>query len=174
MDQVISSLLSKTYTKNQALTTIRLIREFLNYLFFDLQLSTEPSARIDQFLKSQSLDPDTSKEAKILYQLGDDFYKAFNPKNLTAQLKIVEEVISSIQEVIVHLPFEMPDEEVERMGVWFKKNLGIESLFNLNLDPSLIGGTALSYKGVYKDYSLKQIVAENKVKVIQMLVSFKQ
>lgn len=174
MDQAISSLLSKTYTKNQALATLRLIREFLNYLFFDLQLSSEPSGRIDQFLKSQNLDPLASQEAKILSQLGDDFYKTFSPKNLTTQFKMMEDALSSIQEVIVHLPFEMPEEEVERLGEWFKKNLGEESLFNLNLDPSLIGGAALSYKGVYRDYSLKQKIAENKVKIIQMLVSFKQ
>lgn len=174
MDQAISSLLSKTYTKNQALATVRLVKEFLYYLFFDLQLSSQPSARIDQFLKNRGLNTLPSQETKILISLEDDFYKSFNPKNLTAQLKRLEETISSIQEVIVYLPFEVPQEEVERMGQWFKKNLGEESLFNLNLDPTLVGGAALSYKGVYKDYSLKQRVAENKLKVIQMLLSFKQ
>lgn len=174
MDQAVLTLLSKTQIKTQALKRLRIIKEFLNYVFFDLKVSSEVSEKIDDFIKNQQFDVSSSKEVKILYLVGKPFYELFDPRNLTSQLKNLEDAITNTHEVIVHTPFEMPDEEIERLGTWFKANFGETFLFELSSDPSLIGGCALSYKGIYKDYSLKSKILENKSNITQMLLTFKQ
>jgi len=51
--------------------------------------------------------------------------------------------------------------------VWLRENLDQPRLvFDFKVDPSLIGGCAFVYKGVYKDYSLRARISDNKDKII--------
>ncbi len=63
----------------------------------------------------------------------------------------------------------IPDNsQVEGFGKWLREHLkNPELLFDVKIDSSLIGGCAISYKGVYRDYSLKARIAANKANLME-------
>lgn len=110
----------------------------------------------------------------ILNQFGEEFFKLFDPTSLSEQLTQIEKSLESTKTVTIHIPFEMPESEVEKTGIWFKANLGKEAIFELLFDASLIGGCTLSYKGLEKDYSIRQKIKDNKSRIIETLAEFKK
>ena len=72
--------------------------------------------------------------------------------------KIIDEAqkeIGKVETLVIYCAFELPDETVEDLGRkargMFQKDIFIE----IKVDPDLIGGAALVWKGQYKDYSLR-------------------
>ena len=80
----------------------------------------------------------------------------------------VDKFIASLSPLTIYFVF-MPEEgQVKEIGEWLRKSLNNPRLlFNVKVDPGLIGGCAVVYKGVYKDYSLKAKISENKGKLIE-------
>jgi len=63
--------------------------------------------------------------------------------------------IEAIEPLHISVPVELPDEEIAKIIAKLRQEYGKEFLMEIKFDKSLIGGCALSYKGVYKDYSVK-------------------
>ncbi len=171
---IFDAILKNTYTRKQALKRLGLIKDFLNLLFFDLKPDTTFNQALNDF--EQSLiykhSADQSSELKFLENLGANFFKQFEPQTFHIKLAALEKDLLSVKIITLYLPFELPEVEVDKLGSWFKKNLGNSSLFEINLDPNLIGGTAISINGVYKDYSLKQKIKVNQEQIEKLLTSF--
>lgn len=173
--QILDQILKTTYTKKQVIRRFRLIRDFLNLVFFDLKPGTDfkqALALFEQNLLNQK-NSSESKELFFLENLGESFFKLFNPETFHLELEQLQKSVLSVKTVTLYLPFEIPDVEIDKLGMWFKKNLGNNILFEIIFDPGLIGGAALSFNGVFKDYSLKQKIAENKQDIEKLLTGFK-
>ncbi len=179
----ISTLfLSKVYTKPQSYRGIRVIKDFVNFIFYELGQDVKDekfdlSVTLSEFeIKSlkRISNQYISEELKILRSFNKDFFSLFDKNNLNQNLKELENHINATKTIIIYVPFDMPDSELERLGVWVKKNLGSQTIFELSFDPSLIGGCALSYNGIFKDYSLRQKIKDNREKITQMLLSFRK
>lgn len=174
--------LSKVYTKAQSYRGIRVIKDFVNFIFFELGQDIKDE-KFDLTLAFSEFEINSlkrisnqyiSEELKILRSFNKDFFILFDKNNLNQNLKELENNINSTKTIIIYLPFEIPDLELERLGIWVKKNLGSQTIFELSFDPSLIGGCGLSYNGVFKDYSLRQKIKDNREKITQMLLSFRK
>lgn len=194
-NKILDTILKNTYTKNQALKRLRLLKDFLNFVFFEKTqaLSPQLSANSQQsgslnfeseaVLKSDLEEfrkivfakdnPEDLKELDFLAKLDSKFYVGFDHNNLHRQLEELEKQILGVKTVVLYIPFELPTQELEKLGAWFKYNLGVNSLFEITFDPSLIGGCALSLNGAYKDYSLKARINENKDSINKILLGFK-
>ena len=79
----------------------------------------------------------------------------------------IEKFIAAIVPLTIYFVF-IPDEaQLKAFGTWLRENLDQPRLvFDLKIDPRLIGGCAFVYKGVYKDYSLRARISDNKDKII--------
>lgn len=154
-------------TKVEAQRRLRILKDFLNFIAFQNQQKLSFDDSILEFKKNKS------EDISFLNQLGKDFFNQFRPQTLNAQFDEIEKSIEKTKIVKLYLPFDPPETEIEKLGAWFKTTLGAQTLFEINFDPSLIGGCALSFNGVYKDYSLKQKISDNKSQVIDTLLSFK-
>jgi F0F1-type ATP synthase delta subunit len=93
------------------------------------------------------------------------------PQNIYATFETLEKDIKTIEPLILYLPYELPDEEISQIGTKLRADYGNKFLIEVNIDPNLIAGCALSFKGIYKDYSIKQKIADNKQ---QILSTFRQ
>lgn len=158
MNKIAEQLLALCYTQTEAARALRTIKDYLNHQFFS------PGAA------KPSLD---KEQTDLINKLGGAFFAAFKIDKLAPQLSQLEKMIEQAELVTIYIPFEMPPTEVQRLGEWIKSNLGEQSLLDLKFDSSLIGGCALSLKGVYKDYSLKAELKDNHEAVMKSLVSFK-
>lgn len=80
----------------------------------------------------------------------------------------IENFIKNLEALSIYFVF-VPDEaQIKEVGGWLRTSLKNPRLiFQVKVDPALIGGCAIAYKGVYKDYSLRSKISDNKVKLIE-------
>lgn len=171
--------LQSCFTKQQALRRLRLLKDFLDFLFFDKQKTKVGEEAgfvlaINEFrekLKVRDLNY-FEVDAQFLSNLGMSFYFAFTPENYNQKMKDLESSFSKSNKVVVYLPIEPSEQETVKMGVWFKTNVSKDILMDLQYDPSLIGGPAFSYRGVYKDYSIRSRIKAQKQAILKSLLAY--
>lgn len=180
-DTQINKLLAETYTKAQLLRRLRVLKDFVDFRLFNLtpdQTKLPLQVQIDLFLALHQKDLIElnllRQEGHWLMSLGQEFFSQFNLDNHTQNVRTLEQFADQISPIIVYLPVELPEKNQLELGSWFKQNLNLKQIFEIQFDGNLIGGCALSFNGTYKDYSLKSKIDQNKDKIISSLKEFKR
>jgi hypothetical protein len=169
--------LSKVYTKPQAYKALRAIKDFINFRSFEAGQGRDFAGCLSEFEKvysQKASGQDLALYFRLVKSYGEVFFNYFNPALLSDQLAFLERAIESAKTVMMRIPFEMPPADTEKIGLWFKANFGSDAMFDVMYDASLIGGCTLSFKGVEKDYSLRQRINQNKTQIIQALGDFRK
>lgn len=147
-------ILKDTFTLNQLRSRLQLLKSYIdNQLYGGKTVSLSP------------------EETKWLSSLGNDFYKNFTPKETGLIFDDLEKTLPQIPLVTLYLAFEPGETEIAQIGTYLRANFKNIQLFEIKYNPDLIGGAALSYKGTYRDYSLRKKIDDQKQ---QILASFKE
>ncbi|MDD2823557.1 MAG: F0F1 ATP synthase subunit delta [Candidatus Daviesbacteria bacterium] len=154
-------ILSDSYIKNQAEKRILALKNYiLGGIFIDskekkLKEAATDNPKLDLWINSI--------DKKVLSKI--------TPQNIYSTFEVLEKEIKAIEPLILYLPYELPDEEVAQIGTKLRADYGKKFLMEITIDPSLIAGCALSFRGIYKDYSVKQKITDNKQEI---LAAFRQ
>ena len=154
MDQILPVILKNTYSLTQFKHRLSVLKSFLLLSFFGGSPHTL-NQKDEAFLKS----------------LPESFFNEFNKDNIYNLLNDLENRIKKLPSLTIYLTFETDDQTLSQIGEFARKTYNPSLMLDVKLDPSLIAGTAFSWKGVYKDYSLKAKLAEKKEEILQ---SFKK
>lgn len=154
MNNILYKFLETTYYKSQITKRFNALKGFLQNKFFNSPQS--------------NLNPEDSQ---WLNSLGEDFLKNFTKLNIYQTLSKLEKDIKVLQTLTIYLSFEMPDEEKDKLGSYLRQNFKKDLIFEIKLDPNLIGGAAFSWKGIYKDYSLRSRIDQNHEQILSSLKS---
>lgn len=173
---IINYFLTNTFSKTQAIRRLRLTKEFIDvFLFKNLQkkdfktvFESFKQTSSAYFISQEGLEEDFI----FLEKIAGELIKSISAENVNESFKLLEDAISHAKIILIYLPFEAPEQEINKLGSWFKQNLGPTSLIEINYDPGLIGGCALSFNGMYKDYSLRARINENKKQILDVLLSY--
>lgn len=80
----------------------------------------------------------------------------------------IENFIRNLEALSIYFVFVPDEKQIKEVGNWLRQNLKNPRLiFQVKVDPALIGGCAIAYKGVYKDYSLRSKISANKSRLIE-------
>jgi len=158
---LLELILSDTYIKNQAEKKIIALK---NYLLEDIFTTGKD-------IKTKKNVVDSPQLATWVANFDKKALSMITPQNIYATFETLEKDIKTIEPLILYLPYELPDEEISQIGTKLRADYGNKFLIEVNIDPNLIAGCALSFKGIYKDYSIKQKIADNKQ---QILSTFRQ
>jgi F0F1-type ATP synthase delta subunit len=94
--------------------------------------------------------------------------EGINSENFHAVNEYIDNFISNATTLSIYFVFIPDHAQVKEIGEWLRTSLNNPKLiFDVKIDPSLIGGCAIAYKGVYKDYSLKARIEANKEKLME-------
>ncbi len=157
------SFFKTTYSLQQARARLRMLREYIIDYFFSSPAKGGMTPESDSGrgqndgsrLRSNNIrDP-------WLKSLGEEFYKEFTKENVYQKLKELEDALVATEPLVVYMAFDMPDEELNKLGPWLRKNILEDMVFDTKIDQTLIGGCAFSWHGILKDYSLKSRLAQN-------------
>lgn len=147
MDQkILESILKNTYTLSQLKHRLKIIRLKLSQAFFGGEAN-------------QMLSP---ADIAWLETVPEDSFAFFNKDNFSKLISDIELSLSKIQMLTVYLPFEANDDALKEIGVRSRQLYGANFLLDIKYNPELIAGCALSWKGIYKDYSLHARIEERK------------
>lgn len=148
-DELWEKFLIDTYTKEQALRRSLLLKEDLNHRFFSSSQTITNTNTEDQ------------SDLQWLKNMTQNYDQLFNKDNFLSKLLKLEKELAGLTVLTLFLPFTLPVEELPSLGQLVRKKFHPQLLLDIKYDPSLIGGCALAWKGVYKDYSLKTKIETN-------------
>jgi|SRR3989344_4817887 len=157
MDDFFNQLFSDTYTLSSLKFKSRILRAYMQEILF-----SGSNQSLD------SVDPE-GKGREWIKSLDKKVLSAITKENFNEVFKFLEEKITS--GLVLYLAFPAEEAQIKEIGQWLRKNINGQLIFDVKVDPSLIGGCALVYKGVYKDFSLKGKIGEKKG---ELLESFRQ
>ena len=165
-NQLLDTILTNTYSTADLQHRLTLLREFLEDFFFTPHEHPNLIFLLNKFFvrKNESRD-----EFNALNAWGYSFYSQFNRENLYPTLEAIEKSAESLPTVTLFLPFVPPMYEVPKLGKWLRSNVDPRALMEIKTDIQLIGGCAVSYRGVYRDYSLRYYLQKSKPAILKVI-----
>ena len=149
--EVLNIISANSYTIIGLKKRVRILRQYLEKQFFGGSVNLNLSAE-DQFW---------------LNSLSKTLLASFNKDNFYKLIEELNEQITSIKPLVVYIAFDMPEDQLALLTQYIRKSLMAPLLFlEVKQNPILIAGAAFVYKGVYKDYSLKSRIEQNKEKIL--------
>lgn len=158
MDQeIITTILADTFSLTQFKTRVRLLKASLLKAFFGGE--------------NEGLAP-YPHDLNWLKALPDSFYQKFTKDNMYQIFTTIEQEVAKLPVLTIYLTFETDNATISSIGTFARKMFGPTIMLDLKFDPNLIAGTALAWKGVYKDYSLRAKIESNKDEILQNFKKF--
>lgn len=155
--KLLDTIMAGSFTQTQALKRLRDLKEFLvNKLF------TSGSKEL-QILTTE--DP-------WLSTLNPDFFSQFDKKNTYHLFEAAEKAIKKMSVLIIYVAVELPEAEIAKLGAALRQVYGKKFLLEIKLDPGLIGGASLVWNGVYRDYSIRKKITDNRQVILNSLKSY--
>lgn len=158
MEEILNIILKSTYSLGLLKHRLRVLKTNLLKTFFGSQTNDDP------------LNPE---DLNWLQSLPASFYKQFNKDNVYQIFAAFETSITKLTTLTLFLTFEPDETTVNQIGSYCRQNFNFpDLLLDIKLDPNLIAGTALVWKGVYRDYSLRAKIDSKKGEVAQEFQKF--
>lgn len=150
MNEVLSLILKDTYSLTSLKHRLRILESYFQKAFFG-EMQTSPDS------------PLSAQDSNWLKSLPESFYQKFNKDNIYNIFATLNKIDTNIPILTMHLAFEPDDTTLSQIGAFARKTFASSSLIlDIKFDPNLIAGAALSWKGVYRDYSLRAKLEEKR------------
>jgi F0F1-type ATP synthase delta subunit len=148
---LLEKIAQQTYTVSSLKRRCRILKEYFEKKTFggDLEI--------------QVLDADKDWLASLMNEPTENF----TSKNFYAEMDQLNKRLESLPPLTIYLAFEMPDNEIAALAQNIRASLNSNLIFlDLRKDPNLIGGLAMVYKGIYKDYSVRKKIDEQREQIL--------
>ncbi|HSA83492.1 MAG TPA: F0F1 ATP synthase subunit delta [Patescibacteria group bacterium] len=95
------------------------------------------------------------KKDKIIALLRNAKIDTNNASILKGFLNQLREEITKMTVMQITIAFEPAQNTLKLLAEWFLLNLKKQVVFDISVDPNLIGGAAITFEGKYVDYSIR-------------------
>lgn len=156
MNDILATILQNTFSLTQFKSRLRLLKSHFLQVFF----GGEPDPTYNPAL---NLNKPGLNDSDWLESLPPVFYQKFTKDNIYDIFSAIEKTGSNLPILTLYLPFEPNEATQNQLGTMTRTAFNFPTLLlDIKLDPNLIAGPALSWKGIYKDYSLRAKLAEKR------------
>ncbi|OGE27583.1 hypothetical protein A2867_03685 [Candidatus Daviesbacteria bacterium RIFCSPHIGHO2_01_FULL_40_11] len=160
MNEILSIILKDTYSLTSLKHRLRILQSYFLKTFFG---EIETSVNM----------PLSPQDSNWLKSLPSSFYQKFNKDNIYNIFSGLEKIGTNTPILTMHLAFELNDTTLSQIGAFTRKTFDSPSLLlDIKVDPNLIAGTALSWKGVYRDYSLRAKLEQKRQELLEEFRKF--
>lgn len=150
MNNILALILQTTYSLTNLKHRLRILQSYFLKAFFG---ETEATVNI----------PLSTQDSNWLKSLPEGFYQKFNKDNVYEIFSGLEKEIETLKILNLYLPFEPDELTLSQIGQTARKTFNLSALLlDIKVDPNLIAGSALAWKGVYRDYSLRAKLEEKR------------
>lgn len=143
------------------------------------ELLTHIDILLSQYFKVQK-DPFEKIAYEVLSPvIAQEIHKIFSGKNLSwsnpeevkAFLTGLKATVQQCEVMTITVSYEPAGEDITAFANWSRTNFAQNILLEIHVDPAIIGGAVIIYKGNYIDHSLKKKLTDYFTKDRQMLLS---
>ena len=160
----MTTVLKTCYTRNDISRRLRLLRDYLEQNYF-----TENRMDMTKFLVMRRA---TTDDIDAFIGWGDDFFKSFTRKTAYALIDNMTEKVKTLQVASLYIPYEPVPAEINKIGSWFRGNIGPTVILDIHADPTLLGGCAVVWKGTYRDYSLRYYMLKKRQEIVRVIEEY--
>lgn len=162
--QLWQIILAKTATKNVLQRRMMFIRQLLQQMLF-VQPKINPKLAIERFIAKTSLN---QPDVDFFRSLGSDFL-SFSKQNAYLLIDQLEDIVEKIPTLTITAPIEIAENEAEKIANFAKRMLSKDLIVDFKVNPAVLGGCGLSWKGVYYDFSLPYYIKNNREKLLKLI-----
>ncbi|MCR4305577.1 MAG: F0F1 ATP synthase subunit delta [Candidatus Daviesbacteria bacterium] len=168
MDDILAAILKDTYSLTQYKHRVMILKAHLVQSFFGggptLHLPGEGQVTASTHLEGVASEVNLGgQDTAWLNSLPESFYKQFTKDNVYDIFSNLEKQSNTLQVLTLYLTFEPDDATLNQIGTRARTAFGFPALvLDIKLNPNLIAGTTLSWKGRMRDYSLKAKLEEKR------------
>lgn len=83
-----------------------------------------------------------------------------NFEKLNSFLKLLRERLISLPEIHFEVAFELPKDTILKISNWFEEKIGKKFIFDFRINPKIVGGAVIEYKGKILDFSLRKEIGK--------------
>lgn len=163
IDQLLDQILANTFTQSQALSRLHVLKDLVLVKLFGQK-------NVPQTTETKK-ERSPAQATNWIISLGN-IYRHFTRENVYKTFESLEQEIKKIQALVVYLPFELPEQSIAEIGSYLRNQYGKRFLLETKTDPTLIAGTALVWKGTYKDYSIRKSIQDNRSLILTTLKEY--
>lgn len=156
-NQILNTILNDTYSLTALKHKLNVLKSYLLQNLFGAQ-----APKLDE----------EAKDLVWLKSLPPPFFQQFNKDNVYNIFFDMEKQINSLKVLTIYLTFEPDEQTLSQIGVHVRQTFNQLLLLDIKYDPRLIAGAALVWNGVYKDYSLRQTLAQKKAMILESFKKF--
>lgn len=168
--KILDELLRTTFTVEAFRKKALALKKMLQKEIYSGKSDEAAKSRSDEGfeLGHSSLEGLGFSESKQFADFDFSLLKGIKNNEFSAINEMLENFMKNMEMMSVYFVFTPSDEQVKEVGNWLRQNLKNQKLiYEVKVDPELIGGCAIAYKGVYKDYSLRARIDGNKEKLME-------
>lgn len=166
-DPLFDRIIADTFTTQSLRRRIPLARDYFQKTLFGGEFikPTDLEARDHTWLLTLTEEYETHANSVL---------RTITKENVGEIFAQLEEKTTKISPIVIFLPILLPPDEIDNLGRALRRVYGKEFFAELRLDPLLIAGAAFAWKGVYKDYSLRQKIRDNQDEILKSFAKYTQ
>jgi hypothetical protein len=158
-EELFKAILTNTYTARKLQKRVRVLKMYMLGKIYNSTI--------------QPLDESEMEEEKAWFEsINFNFVSEITKDNVYQIFASLEARIKSIPLLTVYVAFDMPQEEITRLGKALRQVYGEQFLFDIKFDPNVIGGAAFVWNGVYRDFSVRSMIESRKKEILSEFRTF--
>lgn len=158
MNDVLNTILENTYSLTSLKHRLRVLKSYLS----------------SQIFQGESKEEFAASDSTWLSSFSPSFFQQFSKENISEIFSELESKISKLKILTMYLPFDSDEQTLIQVGEKTRRTFENLIVLDIRFDPNLIAGCALSWNGVYKDYSLRSQIETHKNEVLESFKKFLQ
>jgi len=144
MEKIFEDLVKKIRTKEELIFFLEETARVQQIIFKDkgLSLSKKAEGKVGGEFK------------KLIERLEKEGIISGNLEQQSAFWKKLEKELKSLPEIKLEIAFSPDDNSLERISQWLEKELGQKIILDLTINPKIVAGAIIEYRGNWRDFSL--------------------
>jgi hypothetical protein len=161
----LATIIASSYVKADVVRRIRIVREYLEQLFF----TPGEKHELEEFLERGNISPE---DRQIIHSWGGNYFSQFTKENAYELLAAMTAEVKNLPTINMYVPVGLPFEESTKLGTWVRENVDKSVLIELHVDASTFGGCAFAWNGVYYDYTLRHYMRKKMDTIRKILTDY--
>lgn len=162
--QILNFILQNTFTKACFLKRLALLRGYLEAKYYK-----KADLDIESYLNTGQVNGH-DRLAVITWK--NQFIHNFTAQNSYQIINKLTENLNRLPIITLYLAVIISDNDIDKIGGWFRNILKTQVLLDINLNPNLVAGCAFVYNGKYYDYSLRNLISSRKDQISRILQNY--
>ena len=147
---LIDTLCVNTFTVGDMRRRLGLLQESV-----ELALFTNETGDTTAAIKAAVEERGKEDDVTAIIAWGDEVFSHFGASNMREQISALQKSIDALPVMTLYIPITFPESELATMAVWCREQFAPQLLFDVQIDPQVVGGCAFVWNDTYHDFSFR-------------------